>query len=59
MTEGPVSSRRVYRHAQLDRVLNPQSIAIVGASPRAGSFGERLQKNLAGFQGRLYLVNAK
>lgn len=52
-------SRGVYRHADLDRVLSPRSIAIVGASPRAGSFGERLQKNLAGFEGQLYLVNAK
>ena len=53
------SPRRLYRHADLDRVLNPRSIAIVGASPRAGSFGERLQKNLEGYTGRVYLVNAK
>ncbi|MDR2188079.1 MAG: acetate--CoA ligase family protein [Azonexus sp.] len=53
------SSRRLYRHADLDRILNPGSIAIVGASPRAGSFGERLQKNLADFEGRVFLVNAK
>ncbi|NMF88556.1 acetate--CoA ligase family protein [Aromatoleum petrolei] len=53
------SPRRVYRHTELDRVLNPRSIAIVGASPRPGSFGERLQKNLDGFSGRVYLVNAK
>ena len=52
-------ARRVYRHADLDRVLHPKSIAIVGASSRAGSFGERLQKNLAGFAGRVHLVNAK
>lgn len=52
-------SRRVYRHADLDRVLNPKSIAIVGASPRPGSSGERSQKNLNGFSGRVYLVNAK
>jgi acyl-CoA synthetase (NDP forming) len=55
----PDPVRRVYRHADLDRVLSPRSIAIVGASPRAGSFGERLQKNLVGFEGQLYLVNAK
>ena len=53
------SPRRLYRHADLDRVLNPRSIAIVGASSRAGSFGERLQKNLEGYEGRVFLVNAK
>lgn len=53
------SPRRLYRHADLDRVLNPSSIAIVGASPRPGSFGERMQKNLDGYTGRVFLVNAK
>ena len=53
------STRRVYRHADLNRVLNPKSIAIVGASPRSGSSGESSQRNLDGFSGRVYLVNAK
>jgi acyl-CoA synthetase (NDP forming) len=48
----------LYRHAELDRVLNPQSIAIVGASARAGSFGDRVLGNLAGFEGEIYLVNS-
>jgi acyl-CoA synthetase (NDP forming) len=51
--------RPVYRHAELDRVLNPKSIAIVGASPKAGSFGDRVLGNLAGFDGEIYLVNSK
>ncbi len=51
--------RPVYRHADLDRVLNPSSIAIVGASARPGSFGERLQTNLRGYAGSVFLVNAK
>lgn len=52
--------RHVYRHADLERALNPRSIAIVGASARAGSFGERLLNNLAGhYGGRIHLVNAK
>src|SRR5882757_7062511 len=59
MSDLSAAPRQVYRYEDLDRVLNPTSIAIVGASPRAGSFGERLQKNLAGFDGRVYLVNAK
>ena len=51
--------RPVYRHADLSRALDPKSIAIVGASTRAGSFGERLQSNLCDYQGRLHLVNAR
>jgi acetyltransferase len=43
----------------LDRLLAPKSIALVGASARPGSLGtvvlERL--NAAGFPGELYLVN--
>jgi acetate---CoA ligase (ADP-forming) len=53
------SLRPIYRHAELERVLNPASIAIVGASSRPGSFGERLQNNLCGFTGSVFLVNAK
>lgn len=52
-------SRSVYRHAELDRVLNPKNICIVGASPRTGSFGERVLANLSGFGGNIFLVNAK
>ena len=53
-------ARPVYRHARLHRVLAPASVAIVGASPRAGSFGERLQANLAGhYGGRIHLINSK
>jgi acyl-CoA synthetase (NDP forming) len=51
--------RPVYRHAELDRVLNPKSVCIVGASPKTGSFGERVLTNLSGFGGSIYLVNAK
>ena len=51
--------RPVYRHAELERVLNPKTIAIVGASPKPGSFGDRVQANLAGFDGDIYLVNSK
>jgi acyl-CoA synthetase (NDP forming) len=51
--------RPVYRYSELDCILNPKSIAIVGASPKPGSFGDRVLKNLAGFAGNIYLVNAK
>jgi acyl-CoA synthetase (NDP forming) len=49
----------VYRHAELDRVLNPKNVCIVGASPKAGSFGDRVLANLAGFGGNIYLVNSR
>ncbi|WP_042337744.1 acetate--CoA ligase family protein [Paraburkholderia ferrariae] len=53
------ANRNVYRYADLRRVLAPRSVAVLGASPRAGSFGERTLKNLAGFQHPVYAVNAK
>jgi len=49
----------VYRHAELDRVLNPRHVCIVGASPKSGSFGERVLANLNGFEGNVYLVNSR
>ncbi len=51
--------RPVYRHAELDRVLNPEHVCIVGASPKIGSFGERVLTNLCGFGGNIYLVNSR
>jgi len=39
--------------------MDPVSIAIVGASPRAGSFGQRVQANLHAFEGRIYPVNGR
>ena len=59
MNHDSTGMRPLYRHAELDRVLNPKSIAIVGASPRPDSFGHRVLANLAGFDGEIYLVNSK
>ena len=56
------SSRNVYRRAEMLRLFEPASIAIVGMSTRAGSFGERTFHNLTEvcpFGGRIHLVNAK
>jgi acyl-CoA synthetase (NDP forming) len=39
--------------------MAPKSIAIVGASPRAGSFGLRTLENLANYKGAVWPVNAK
>lgn len=54
-----VATRPLYTRAQLERMLAPRSIAIVGASPRAASFGVRTLENLAHFKGGVYPVNAK
>ena len=53
------TNRPIYTRAQLDRLVAPKSIAIVGASPRAGSFGLRTLENLANFKGAIWPVNAK
>ncbi len=50
---------QVYRHAELRRLVDPESVAIIGASPRENSFGDRVRRNLAGFRGRVHLVNAR
>lgn len=51
--------RTVYRHDQLRRLLHPQSVAVIGASARPGSFGERVLQNQRNFAGRTYPVNAR
>ncbi|MCC7426939.1 MAG: CoA-binding protein [Alphaproteobacteria bacterium] len=43
----------------LQRLLAPRSIALVGASLTPGSLGGRTLKNLEGFPGSVYPVNAK
>ena len=52
-------NRPVYRRGDLRRLIEPASIAVVGASPREGSFGNRLMRNLGRFRGRLHLVNGR
>jgi len=51
--------RHAYTRAQLERLIAPRSIAVVGASARAGSFGMRTLENLAHFAGAVFPVNAK
>ncbi|MDE2005392.1 MAG: acetate--CoA ligase family protein [Rhodospirillales bacterium] len=48
-----------YRHAELRRLLAPASIAVIGASTRPGSFGERVLVNLAEYQGAIHAVNPR
>jgi acyl-CoA synthetase (NDP forming) len=49
----------VYSREQLTRLLDPASIAVIGASTRAGSFGERVLFNMKHYAGRAYPVNAR
>ena len=49
----------VYNRAELKKLLDPASIAVIGASTRAGSFGERVLHNLRHYGGRYYPVNAR
>ena len=52
-------TRAPYTRDDLLPLLNPQSIAVIGASARPGSFGGRTIENLAGYDGALYPVNEK
>lgn len=51
--------RHVYRRDQLLRLFNQKSIAIIGASPNAASFGAKTLENCSNYTGKIYLVNAK
>jgi acetyltransferase len=54
-------SERVSTSSKLDSIFKPQSIAVVGASTRAGTVGNDIFRNLlfSGFQGAVYPVNPK
>ncbi len=54
-----MKERNAYTRAQLARLIAPQSVAIVGISPRARSFGMRTLENLTHYRGAVHLVNAK
>jgi acetyltransferase len=44
---------------KLDRIFNPQRVAVIGASEREGSIGAKIFRNLttSGFAGKIYPVN--
>ncbi|MDO8529644.1 MAG: CoA-binding protein, partial [bacterium] len=46
---------------ELEKLFNPSSIAIVGASQEAGKVGNAIAKNILelGYQGKVFLVNPK
>lgn len=51
--------RALYGREELHRLIEPRSIAVVGASPTEGSFGRRTLENLQNFEGRVYGINPK
>ncbi len=46
---------------QLDRIFNPQTVAVIGASNNEGSVGYALIRNMigSGFKGTVYPINFK
>ncbi len=55
----PDRPRPVYASAQLQRLLRPGSIALVGASPNPTSFGFKTLANMSGYAGTVHLVNER
>jgi acetyltransferase len=47
--------------SKLDKIFNPQTIAVIGATDREGSVGNAVMKNLLGngYQGTVYPINPK
>lgn len=54
-----IERRNVYRRVDLIPAIAPGTIALVGASPTAGSFGDQTLRNLACYEGKIFLVNGK
>ncbi|OYW44890.1 MAG: CoA-binding protein [Sphingomonadales bacterium 32-68-7] len=54
-------TERRYTNAQIDRLLRPKSVAVVGASDRPGALGATLLSNLVQYEfaGDIYPVNPK
>jgi acyl-CoA synthetase (NDP forming) len=53
------ADRALYHRSDLHRLINPGSVAIVGASETRGSFGERTLSNMSAFTGKVYAINPK
>jgi len=56
-----MSNDRRFTNAQIDRLLRPKSVAVVGASDRHGALGATLLNNLVQYEfaGEVYPVNPK
>jgi acetate---CoA ligase (ADP-forming) len=53
------TARTLYHHDDLRRLINPNVVAIVGASETQGSFGERTLSNMSAFTGKVFGINPK
>ena len=51
--------RDLYTSRELDRMLAPRSIAVVGASETPGNFGRRSIENLSAYTGIVHAINPK
>ncbi len=52
-------ARANYGHAELRRLIDPEIVAVVGASATPGSFGQRTLANLSSFTGEVFAINPK
>jgi acyl-CoA synthetase (NDP forming) len=50
---------RLFGQRELSRLIDPKSIAVIGASETPGSFGSRTIENLSSYRGRLFPINPK
>lgn len=58
--KGYIENRtELFGRKELGRLMNPASVAVIGASESAGSFGARTMENLATFSGKLLPINPK
>ena len=61
--QSDASKRRIVAMSvrNLETLLHPRSIAVVGASSRPGALGQRILENLidSGFEGTIFAVNPK
>ena len=55
-----IGSRPLYGRKELNRLINPSSVAVIGASGTPGSFGARTLENIAiGYAGRVFPINPR
>lgn len=59
-TAGTLATRDLYGHRELGRMIDPATIAVVGASNTPGSFGRGTIENIqVGYTGKIFPVNPR
>ena len=52
--------QKLYGRKELRRMIDPQSVAVIGASETVGSFGSRTLENIQiGYKGKIFPINPK